>query len=101
MFKLVSLGKKKGIRIGVVGGSFADGTPTLLIAKGHKITLADESDGSRYVVQLVRLTNAVPPPVTTTTAGSTTPSALTATTNAPAASTATTTTATTTTTPSG
>ncbi len=64
MFKLVSLAKNKkgkriGVRISVVGGSFSGGDPTLLLVKGRKVTLADVTDGSRYVVEVVRLTNAV------------------------------------------
>ena len=57
LFKLVALGKK-GIRIGVFSGSFTSGDPTLLLTKGHKITLANQSDGSHYVLKLVRLTTA-------------------------------------------
>src|SRR5581483_11621685 len=64
MFKLVSLAKNKkgkriGVRISVVGGSFSGGDPTLLLVKGRKVTLADVTDGSRYVVEVIRLTNAV------------------------------------------
>jgi hypothetical protein len=61
-FKLVWLAKnKKGIKISVVGGSFAGGVPTLLLAKGQEVTLADQSDGSRFVLELLRLTNQAPP----------------------------------------
>ena len=61
LFKVVALGKK-GVRIGVVGGSFTSGIPTLLLKKGHKIELANEADGSHYILQLVRLTTADPKP---------------------------------------
>src|SRR5579862_2131851 len=65
MFKIVSLAKNKkgkriGVKITVLGGSFAGGDPTLVLAKGQKVTLADESDGSRYVIEVVRLTTAAP-----------------------------------------
>ena len=91
LFKLVALGKKN-IRIGVLGGSFTSGAPTIKLAKGKRLTLANKADGSRYVLQLLRLTVATP--LVKTTGGS---SATTAT-PAPATTTATTTSATTTTT---
>lgn len=74
VFKLVALGKK-GVRIGVLGGSFTSGIPTLLLPKGHTITLANQADGSRYVLELVRLTTAplkptAPTAVPTTTTAS-------------------------------
>jgi len=95
LFKLVALGKKN-IRIGVLGGSFTSGVPTIKLAKGKRLTLANKADGSRYVLQLLRLTNATPPPPK---AGG---SSSTAATPAPATTTtATTTTTSTTTTPAG
>jgi hypothetical protein len=77
LFKLVALGKKDA-RIGVFGGSFTSGVPTLALVRGRAITLADEADGLRYVLRLVELTNMAPPaaqtaPVAQTT--TTTPSA--------------------------
>src|SRR5579884_845786 len=65
MFKLVAL-DKKDVRVGVLTGSFTNGGPTIKVAKGHKVVLADDADGERYVIQLVKLTNATPPPVTET-----------------------------------
>jgi hypothetical protein len=92
LFKLVALGKKN-IRIGVLGGSFTSGAPTIKLVKGKRLTLANQADGSRYVLQLLRLTTATPPP--TTAGSSSTPSTTTPATTTPA----TTTPATTTTTP--
>ena len=68
LFKLVALGKKD-VKIGVLGGSFTSGAPTLALLRGRAITLADEADGLRYVLQLVRLTTSTPPaaPAVTTT----------------------------------
>jgi hypothetical protein len=92
LFKLVALGKKN-IRIGVLGGSFTSGVATIKLRKGKRLTLANQADGSRYVLQLLRLTTATPPP--TTAGSSSTPSTTTPATTTPA----TTTPATTTTTP--
>jgi len=91
VFRLVALANK-AVRVGVLGGSFTDGIPTIKLARGKPITLANEADGSRYVIKLVRLTTAAPKPVPAKSASpaSTTP--------APAATTPATTTATTTTT---
>jgi len=105
MFKVVSLAKNKkgkriGVRIGVLGGSFVGNAPTLLLANGHKVTLADQTDGSQYVIEVVRLTTATPPPPTTstaTTATATTATATTATATTPTTTTPATTTPTTTT----
>ena len=94
LFKLVALGKKN-IRIGVLGGSFTNGLPTIKLAKGKRMTLANKADGSHYVLQLLRLTVATPPAKTTD--GSTPVPAATTTTAttlpAPATTTPTTTTA--------
>ncbi len=94
LFKLVALGKKD-IRIGVLGGSFTSGAPTIKLAKGKRLTLANEADGSRYVLELVRLTTATPPPAQT--AGTSTSAPATTTTTATPAPATTTTTPTTTT----
>lgn len=60
LFKLVALGAKT-IRLGIFGGSFTSGTQTIKLAKGKKVTLANQSDGSHYVIELVKLTTAVAP----------------------------------------
>jgi hypothetical protein len=74
MFRLVKLGKKT-VEVSVLAGSFTSGAPTIKLPKGDLITLANEADGSRYVLELVNLTVATPkapgaqttPPATTTT----------------------------------
>jgi hypothetical protein len=94
LFKLVALGKKN-IRIGVLGGSFTSGAPTIKLVKGKRLTLANEADGSHYMVELVRFTTATPPAqpaagsssapaatTTTTTPATTTPAVTTTTTAA-------------------
>lgn len=97
VFRLVALANK-AVRVGVLGGSFTNGIPTIKLARGKPVTLANEADGSRYVIKLVRLTTAAqkPEPTTTTptatTPTATTPAATTPTTTTPATTTATTTT---------
>ena len=100
LFKLVGLGKKN-IRIGVLGGSFTSGVATIKLRKGKRLTLANQADGSRYVLQLLRLTTATPPPATagssstpsaTTPATTTTPVTITPATTTPATTTPTATT---------
>jgi hypothetical protein len=92
VFRLVALANK-AVRVGVLGGSFTNGIPTIKLARGEPVTLANEADGSRYVIKLVRLTTAAPKPEpTTTTPTATTPAATTPTATTPATTTATTTT---------
>jgi len=98
LFKLIALGKKN-IRIGVLGGSFTSGLPTIKLAKGKRMTLANKADGSHYVLQLLRLTVATPPAETT--GGSTPAPAATTTTATPPPAPATTTPTTPTTTTAG
>jgi hypothetical protein len=76
LFKLVALGNKT-IRIGVFGGSFTTGEPTIRLAKGKPVTLDNQADGSHYVIQLVKLTTATEPAPTQTTPASTTPASTT------------------------
>jgi hypothetical protein len=76
LFKLVKLGRSHGtVRIAVVGGSFTSGIPALLLETKKRLTLANESDGTHYAIELLKLTNAVPPPSTGSgsSAGTTTP----------------------------
>jgi hypothetical protein len=63
MFRLVSLGLKN-VRIGLIGGSFANGKTTLALAQNRKVTLADSTNGGKFVLRLLRLTTA-PAPVAT------------------------------------
>jgi hypothetical protein len=78
LFKLVSIGTK-GVRIGVLDGSFESGDPTLMLPKKQVVMLANKADGSDYSLKLLRLKVAPPPkaaapkpPTTATTAASTT-----------------------------
>jgi hypothetical protein len=63
LFKLNALGHKgkhgkpaSSVRISVVGGSFADGVATIPLLLGKPLTFANQSDGSRYVIKLLRFT---------------------------------------------
>lgn len=60
VFRLVSLSLKT-VRIGLVGGSFANGKTTLPLPRGRKIKLSNSSTGATFVLQLVKLTTAVKP----------------------------------------
>ena len=100
LFKLVALGKKN-IRIGVLGGSFTSGLATIKLAKGKRLTLANKADGSRYVLQLLRLTIATPPPPTAAGGSSSTPARTTPATATTSTTPTSTTPASTTTTPAG
>jgi hypothetical protein len=60
LFRLVALTGKNGVRIGVFGGSFTSGAPTIKLARGKDVTLANQADGSRYVLELVKLTTVRP-----------------------------------------
>ena len=56
LFKLVKLTlKPRLIRIGVLNGSFTAGMPTMPLKQGQKLTLQNESDGSQYVVKVLKL----------------------------------------------
>ena len=53
IFKLVSL-KGNTIRIGIVGGGYANGSQTVTMKKGGKpVTLMNTADGTTYVLRLV------------------------------------------------
>ena len=53
-FVLVSLAADgKSVEIGIAGGAYADGDPTLKLAFGKKITLQNTADGSRYELELL------------------------------------------------
>jgi hypothetical protein len=95
VFRLVALANK-AVRVGVLGGSFTNGVPTIKVARGRTITLANQADGSRYVIKLVRLTTAAPKPVPAKGASpapaTPAPAATTPVTTTPATTTATTTT---------
>jgi hypothetical protein len=82
MFRLVSLGLKN-VRIGLIGGSFANGKTTLALAQNRKVTLADSTSGGKFVLRLLRLTTAPAPAATPAKSSSKKP----ATTTTPAATT--------------
>jgi hypothetical protein len=65
LFRLVTLGVNT-IRIGLVGGSFANGKTTLPLQRGHKVSLSDSTTGDKFVLRLVKLTIAPAPKATTT-----------------------------------
>jgi hypothetical protein len=80
LFKLNGLSTHKdgsSIRVSVLGGSFTDGVHSVGIDTGKTITFANESDGTKYVIKVVRLTNVAAPaggsasPAATTTAATT------------------------------
>jgi hypothetical protein len=53
-FVLVSIAEDgKSVEIGIAGGAYADGDPTLKLAFGKKITLQNTADGSRYELELL------------------------------------------------
>jgi DNA polymerase-3 subunit gamma/tau len=49
LFRLAAI-SKKGLKIGIVGGSYVDGQQYLVLAQGKKVTLLNQSDGSRFVI---------------------------------------------------
>jgi len=63
LFRIVAVGKKRA-SIGLVTGSFADGTRTLKIKQGHKLTLVNQTDGSRYELLYVEQTRSAEAPST-------------------------------------
>ncbi|HUH15022.1 MAG TPA: hypothetical protein VML35_03955 [Gaiellaceae bacterium] len=53
-FVLVSIAEDgKSVEIGIAGGAYADGDPTLKLAFGKKVTLQNTADGSRYELELL------------------------------------------------
>ena len=40
-------------KVGIAGGSFENGTPTVKLKKNKPLTLMNTADGTRYVVRLV------------------------------------------------
>ena len=80
LFRVVAVGGRR-VQIGLITGSFADGTRTLKVRRGHKLTLLDTTSGSRYVIVFVDLTQA-PLVSSGATAGTAQPAAATASTAA-------------------
>jgi hypothetical protein len=53
IFRLTSL-KKGTARVGIVGGGYANGAPTITLEKGGKpVTLMNTADGTTYVLRYV------------------------------------------------
>jgi hypothetical protein len=53
VFVLVSLAKDgKSVQIGIAGGTYADGAPTIKLTLGKPLTLRNTADGTRYVLLL-------------------------------------------------
>jgi len=52
VFTLVSL-TSSGAKIGIAGGSYENGAPTVSLKKGGTVTLMNTADGTRYVLRLV------------------------------------------------
>jgi hypothetical protein len=50
------------IRVSVLGGSFTNGVQTVPIEMGKTITFDNQSDGTRYVVKVLRLTTVAASP---------------------------------------
>jgi hypothetical protein len=52
VFMLVSLTRTTA-KIGIAGGTYANGAATVTLAKGKPVTLMNTADGTRYVLELV------------------------------------------------
>jgi hypothetical protein len=77
LFKLAAIAKK-GLEIGVLGGTFADGQHFLVLRQGNKVTLLNQSDGTKFVIVYVKKTFAPANELTSptqTAASATTPAA--------------------------
>nr|MDQ3822828.1 hypothetical protein [Actinomycetota bacterium] len=61
LFKLESLARGKA-RISIVGGSYANGAPTVSLKLGKTLTLENTADGTRYELELLWLGTGAPPP---------------------------------------
>ena len=74
LFKLAVIAKK-GLKISVLGGSFVDGQHYLVLRQGNKVTLLNQSDGTKFVIKYVKKTFApaeqLTSPTPTVTSGTT------------------------------
>ena len=59
LFEVVSVGKLRAT-LRLVTGSFADGSRNLRLRRGHKLTLLNTTDGSRYALVFVERTRTAP-----------------------------------------
>lgn len=55
-FRLVSL-TATGAKVGIAGGSFENGTPTVTLKKNKPLTLMNTADGTRYLLRLVAVSS--------------------------------------------
>jgi hypothetical protein len=61
VFSLVSL-TSESAEIGIAGGSFDTGIPTVTVVKGQPLTLMNTADGTRYEIELVSVSAAAQEP---------------------------------------
>ena len=61
LFRLVSLARGQA-RIAIVGGSYADGAPTVAVKLGRTLALENTADGTRYELKLLWVGAGAPPP---------------------------------------
>jgi hypothetical protein len=54
VFRLVKLTRTEA-KIGIAGGAFASGSPTVSLKKGKTLTLVNTADGTRYELKLVSI----------------------------------------------
>ena len=54
LFRVASIGASS-VQIGLVSGSFSDGSKTMKLAVGRKLTLVSQPDGLRYTIKLVSI----------------------------------------------
>src|SRR4051812_30024991 len=70
LFHLDAIGAKS-IKFSLLAGTFANGVRQITLLKGHKLTLRNTADGSRFVIELVTTSRAMPAAPTTSTKTST------------------------------
>lgn len=63
LFRIVSL-SKQAVWIQLIGGTFENGSRTMKIERGRKVTLVNTTTGTRYQLRLLKPTTAPAPPVT-------------------------------------
>ena len=51
----------KSVQIGVAGGAYADGRPTIKLELRKPLTLQNTADGSRFTIELRAVRGFVPP----------------------------------------
>jgi hypothetical protein len=61
LFHVVALARGK-VKISIVGGSYADGAPSVTLKAGKTLTLENTADGTRYELKLLWVGYGTPPP---------------------------------------